>query len=221
MTNTRKIIFYISLILISLIVVATFLTATNYIQLAIAVLLYPPLAFTIFKYSTNGNLNKLSSKKALHSPSKKSPLKEEQAELTEEKESPQSTIGIADIDKRAFLKLIGATSLSFFLFSIFGRKTENLIFGQSPPGATSLEDATGNKVNPAQKLPTDGYQVTEIEEDSDTFVGFTNKNGQWFIMKEDSQAGSFRYTKGDSNFPKHWSNRENLKYDYFYNVFSS
>ena len=34
-------------------------------------------------------------------------------------------------------------------------------------------------------------------------------------MREDTDAGSFRYAKGKSGFPANWTNRENLSYNYY------
>jgi len=134
--------------------------------------------------------------------------------------SIREEVGIADIDKRAFLKLIGGVGISLFLFSIFNKKAEGLLFKSLPAsGTTSLLDTDGNKINPAERQPMDGYKISEIDDNEITFYGFTDKNGAWLIMREDTDTGSFRYVKGASNFPGNWTNRENLAYDYFHNVF--
>ena len=116
---------------------------------------------------------------------------------------------VADIDKRAFLKLIGATGISFFLFSLLGRRVEVPFFGRAVESGT----------NPVEGQPTDGYKISEIDDNTITYYGFTNKDGAWLIMREDTEASSFRYVKGDLEFSGNWSNRENLKYDYFHEVF--
>ena len=84
-----------------------------------------------------------------------------------------------------------------------------------------MEDVSGNKINPAENQPTDGYQITEIDEGDTFYCGYTNKEGDWYIMKQDLETGSFRYVKGNSGFPLNWTNRATLQYDYFYNVFKS
>ena len=38
-------------------------------------------------------------------------------------------------------------------------------------------------------------------------------------MRIDTDTGSFRYVRGNSNFAGGWNNREHLKYDYYVNVF--
>ena len=82
----------------------------------------------------------------------------------------------------------------------------------------SIGDSTGNKINPAQSSPLDGYNITEIEDSTISFYGFTNENGGWYLLRVDTVAGSFRYAKGDLNFPGSWASRGNLKYDYYYNL---
>lgn len=193
-----------------LVVVVTFITATSFIQLTVASLLYPALIFLAYKvlplrtgwpalkgHTAHGEPRVIPQPKA-------------------EQEKRQS-VGIADIDKRAFLKLIGATGLSFFLISIFGRRFETLLFGQNivqvptgyqQPGQPSATTAS----------PTEGYNISEIDNGIVGFYGFTNKDGRWLIMKEDREGGSFRYAKGESNFAANWRNRENLKYDYFHDL---
>ena len=211
----RKILIYCSFIIAGLVVIAAFLTATTYTQLAVAILIYPLLVCFAFKAFP---------RKAQMYPLKKPvtaviqpPVKPaEKVESDKEK----NTLGITDIDKRVFLKLIGGVGLSLFLFSIFNKKAEGLFFKSLPaPGKVSLEDIAGNKIDPAQNQPTDGYRISEIDDNVVTFYGFTNKDGAWFVMREDTDTGSFRYARGDGNFPGNWTNREKLKYDYFSNVF--
>ena len=190
----KKVLLYLSLLTIGVLIIAAFVTSTSYTQLIIASLFYPPLAFLIFK---NIPINS-------------------KAPSSVPTQAPQEM----DSDKRAFLKLIGAAGLSYFLYSLFSRKPETLFFNR--PTETSmgnLKDSNGNNVNPAERQPTDGYQITEIDESENIYTGFTNNLGAWYIMKADTQKGSFRYTRGDSDFPVNWSNRSNLSYDYFYKVF--
>lgn len=213
----KKILACCSLIIASLLVTAAFVTATSYAQLAVAILFYPALVYFIlqtFPRKRRGDLKNPSIAKI--QPSVK----------TVEKVEPtknENMIGITDIDKRVFLKLIGGAGLSLFLFSIFNKKTESLFFkslpGQGATGRVFLEDIDGNKINPKQNQPLDGYSISEIDDNVISFYGSTNKDDAWYIMRIDTDKGSFRYAKGDSNFPSNWNNRKNLKYDYFNNVF--
>ncbi|KKS77883.1 MAG: hypothetical protein UV74_C0002G0011 [Candidatus Woesebacteria bacterium GW2011_GWB1_43_14] len=192
----RKILTYYIFMIASLVVIAMFVTATTYAQLAIGILLFPLLVYYYFKV--------LPRKTAIQPAVVELPRKVDE--------------DILDIDKRAFLKLVGAAGLSLFLSSIFIKKAEAAFFG-SDPGQVSLQDASGNKINPAERQPTDGYRISEIDDSVVAYYGFTNKDGAWFIMKEDTEAGSFRYAKGDSNLASVWDKRKNLKYDYYNNVF--
>lgn len=219
MTNRRikKLIFTIltccSLTATSLIVVYMFLISTTYVHLVIASLLYFLLVYLGFKAFPRKVPIYLSDKPIAAVQPQVKPA-EEEFEVTRE-----GNIDITDSDKRAFLKLIGATGLSLFLFSIFNKKGLGL-FSKSLPGpGSSLSVTDGDKIDSLLRQPTDGYRIAEIDDNVITYYGFTNKDGAWFIMKEDTNTGSFRYSHGVTNFPGNWSNREDLEYDYFSNVF--
>ncbi len=216
----RKILILTCFIIATLVMFGMFISATTYVQLAVAIVTYPLLVYVAFVVFPRKNFIHASPATTI---TLEPPLAAQKTESVK-----TGGIGIADIDKRVFLKLIGATGLSLFLFSIISRKTEGLFFRgiQSPAtsaasGRLALEDLAGNKVNPAQNQPTDGYGIAEIDDSLVAFYGFTNKNGAWYIMREDPDTGSFRYSKGDSSFPGNWTNREKLKYDYFNNVFQN
>lgn len=212
----RKILTYCSFAIASLIVVAAFLTSTTYTQLTVAILLYPLLIYFAFRaFPRRAQIHP--SKKPVTAAVIQPPVKPaEKVEPLKEK----NMMGIADIDRRVFLKLIGGVGFSLFLFSIFNKKAEGLFFKNLPaPGTVSLQDSTGKKIDPAQSQPTDGYRISEIDDNVITFYGFINKDGAWYVMREDPDTGSFRYCRGDSNFSGNWTNREKLKYDYYSNVF--
>lgn len=208
-----KILTYFSFVIASLVVMATFMTATTYSQLGVAIVLYPLLIYFAYKIllrNTQSSPNKHRSQTQVA----KSVEKTEGAKI--------ENVGIADIDKRVFLKLLGGAGLSLFLFSIFNRKIGGVFPGATPlgSGATLLKDTTGNQIDPAENQPTDGYIISEIDDiNVISFYGFINQNASWYIMRQDSGTGAFRYVKGTSNFPESWTNRENLSYDYFSNVF--
>ncbi|KKQ07262.1 hypothetical protein A2858_02675 [Candidatus Daviesbacteria bacterium RIFCSPHIGHO2_01_FULL_36_37] len=210
---TKSIVTYSSLVFACLVVVVAFVTATTYTQLAVAAILYPILIFFAYKVLPL-RIMVWDSKKA-------EPEVEEKVQAHEKSDQTESeTTGISDINKRAFLKLIGATGLSFFLISVFGRRVESLLLGQNlaqipPSGRIPSEGVT----SAAAASPTDGYKISEIDDNLVGYYGFINKDGGWFIMKGDNNTGSFRYVKGDSDFAGNWKNREKLKYDYFHNVF--
>jgi hypothetical protein len=204
---------YFSFVLACLVVILAFITAANYIQLAVAILLYPVLVFFAYKVLPI-NLKH----------SKKIPTTILTPDQSKERSDigKSTTVGISDIDKRVFLKLIGSAGVFLFLFSLFNKRAEGLFFKSLPgpvSGSVSLQDIDGNKINPAQTQPMDGYRISEVEDKAISFYGFTNQVGAWIVMRVDIETGSFRYAKGDSDFPKNWGKRENLKYDYYSQVF--
>lgn len=195
-----------SFIIAFLLVAAVFVTSTTYTQLGVAIVLYPILAFFAYKIF-------LDRKQITPTTVTKT--------VAEQIKTQTDTPGIADIDKRAFLKLIGATGISFFLISIFGRRIESLVFGNQ--NIAQAPAATGNppadKTSAAVASPTESYNISEVDDDIIAYYGFINKEGAWYIMQGDTNSGSFRYAKGKSNFPDNWKSRQQLKYDYFHKVF--
>lgn len=200
-------------IIASMLVMMIFVTAKTYAQLGVAVFLYPLLVYVCYelfirrtpKIQETGVVSQVAVK----------PQGEGEERMIE---TPQKQrIDVVDIDKRAFLKIIGAAGISFFLFSIFNRKTGNLFGGNIRSPEVSTKEKSG--VDQIQGEPTDKYRISEIEDNDIAFYGFTNKDGGWFIMREDPDSGSFRYIKGEQDFSSNWANRENLNYDYYHNIF--
>lgn len=219
-----QILTYSSFAIVSLVVMVVFLTVTSYSQLTVAILLYPLLVYLGFKIFPRKNGKYLSKKAITAIP----PLK--LAEKVEAAKEENQEGGVADIDKRAFLKLLGGIGFSIFLFSIFNKKIMSLLSSSFPqanntalidpvPVGKDIESTQSQLIDPPQNKPMDEYSISEIDDSVITYVGFIKKDGAWFIMREDTDTGSFRYAKGDSNFPGNWSNRKNLKYDYLNNVF--
>lgn len=134
---------------------------------------------------------------------------------------PTNSDSAVDNNRRQFLKLVGGTSLSLIFLSLFNpKKAGAAFFGSVPgPGTVALKDVTGAKINPAEKQPTDGYKISQIDDTSyPYYYGYVNASGAWYIMSEDSSS-NFRYTKGSSNFSTSWTARASLTYDYFDSVF--
>ena len=196
------------MVIAGIIIGAAFITATNYVQLGVAILLYPYFAHFVLKtFPRRAREIKEHVSCSTASHTKKSDVEVATVE--------RANVGIADIDKRAFLKLIGGVGLSLFLFSIFNKRVEGFFYKNLP----GEESVSGVKINPAQEQPTDGYRISEIDDNVITFYGFTKAGNLWFIMKEDTDTGSFRYIKGEGNFSTNWANREKLSYDYYSNIF--
>ena len=129
-----------------------------------------------------------------------------------------------------FLKLIGSAGMSLFFYSLVTKRGEAAFFGSVPgPGTVALKDTTGTKIDPAIKQPTDGYRINQLDDTSSatySYYGFTNKDGDWFIMRETTSganAGDYRYYKkkpADGSFSTEWLNRATLSpYDYFDAIF--
>ena len=202
----KKLLIIASFVIATAVVVATFMTAKTYTQLAIASAIYPAIAYLGFRIFSD-----ISSKTRPN----KQIARIQPKPTTESKPQKQGTT-VLDIDKRAFLKLIGGAGLSFFLFSLFARKAEDVFL---PKSAQVQPDLGSGGVSANQGQPADGYRISEIDDSDLTFYGFINKEGAWFIMREDPTSGTFRYAKGDNDFPGAWSKRKALQYDYYHNLF--
>jgi hypothetical protein len=131
-----------------------------------------------------------------------------------------SSADVRDINKRLFLKLIGSAGLTTFIFALFTKSSQAAFFGSVPgPGTVSLKDTAGNKIDPAEKQPTHGYEISQMDDTTiPAYYGFLNKEGAWYIAKE-GNGGEFRYTRGSTNFATSWTNRSGLAYNYFNEVF--
>lgn len=202
---------FVSLLLIynllatSLILILNFIYTRSFIQFIIS-LLYLPYPFYFF-LTIKDWYQKLK-------PAVKVQPAESPVSLIEDKKN-------VDQNRRQFLKLVGGTSLSVIFLSLFNpKKAEAAFFGSVPgPGTVSLKDATGAKINPAEKQPTDGYKISQVDDDSyPAYYGYVHSSGAWYIMREDD-SGDFRYSKGNSNFSSNWTTRTLLTYDYFDTVF--
>ena len=197
---------YSGFVIASILMVLVFVTAKTYPQLTIAVVLYPLLAYFALKLFPRKN--------------PKAPVfttKIPARSVQKVEEVKREKVDVADIDKRIFLKLVGTAGISFFLFSLLGRRVESLLFGRAiDSGTNSIGTIPAGQT---ESLPTEGYRITEVDDGVIAFYGFTNKDSSWLIMRGDTEAGSFRYVRGKSNFPGNWNSRENLKYDYYHNLF--
>lgn len=127
---------------------------------------------------------------------------------------------IRDPKRRQFLKIIGASGVGFIITMLLNpKKTEAAFFGSVPgPGTVALKNRSGQRIDPAEKKPTDGYYITDIDNSIPSYYGYLDKDGNWYIIKENSD-GSFRYVRGSGSFSSYWSSRSSLTYDYFDNVF--
>jgi len=205
----KKFITYYSFIIVSLMVITSLISANTTSQLISASIFYP-----LFIYF---GLLVWPKKRHVIAPQPK-PIQKDLISAIDGQVI--STKGNYDLDRRAFLKLIGSAGATVFFFSMFSKKAEAAFFG-SMPGSSStvaLKDSTGATVDPAIKSPTDGYRITQVDDSDPAYYGYVNKTGNWFIMKEDN-TGGYRYAKGDTSFSTNWTNRAALSYDYFDTAF--
>lgn len=131
---------------------------------------------------------------------------------------------VTEPSRRDFLKKAGGVGLGLIAWSILNPgKAGAAFFGSVPgPGTVAIKDTNDVKIDPAEKYPTSGYGISEIDDAGTTFYyGFVNKDGAWYILKEDDTAGdlAYRYAKGVSGFSTAWTNRSTQSYDYFDNTF--
>ena len=127
---------------------------------------------------------------------------------------------ISDINRRLFLKLIGSAGLATFTFSLFTKRTHAAFFGSIPgPGTIAIKDSNDNVIDPAEKQPTDGYEIAEVDDQTlPAYYGFLDKDGRWYIAREGT-SGDFRYAAGTSDFSTSWTGRTSIGYAHFSNVF--
>lgn len=221
----KKILIYYDFIVVSLVALASLLNAQSYVDLISAIPFIPLVAyFGIFIFPHKRRAIILPTKTKLTGPPLLIPT--EASENEADKPSPvegeileEEKEGV-DSNRRMFLKLIGSAGLSVFFFALFTKKAEAAFFGSAPgPGTVALKNIAGEKIDPAEKRPTDGYNITEIDDSSTPiYYGYVNKDGAWFIIKEGSD-GTYRYAKGSSGFSTNWTNRSSLSYGYFDEIF--
>lgn len=64
------------------------------------------------------------------------------------------------------------------------------------------------------------YKVSEVDDSSDTkYYGFLETDGSWYIMREITSTGSYRYTRGAVSFPAAWTARASQVYNYYNVIF--
>jgi len=227
----NKLVIYYNFILVTLLTLIGFFQAQNFAQLTSAIIFFPlAVYFGLQILPKNNRSVKLITTPA---PVPEIPLKKEQIRKTRKgkTEDPEELKKVGeieeitidpkklDIDRRMFLKLIGSAGLTVFFFSLFSRKAHGAFFGSVPgTGTIAIKDSSGTKIDPAEKSPTDGFQISQIDDSTPGYYGFMNKSGAWYIQKENSN-GDYRYTKGASSFSTNWTSRASLTYDYFDVIF--
>lgn len=205
----KKIVILYSFIVTTFMVISGILSASNFLELFTSIL-FTPLAFYFYILMLPNKSHAITSLEPV-------------LDIVPDKISDglkQIKNPGYDPERRKFLKLIGAAGGSLFLMTIFTKSAEASFFGSMPgPGTIAVKNKSGVLIDPSEKHPTDGYNITEIDDSlSDTYYGYINKDGEWFVRKE-TASGAYRYAKGSSDFATNWTNRTSLTYDYFNNVF--
>lgn len=210
--KSKQIILYYGLFISLLLTIAGIISARNFNDL-LSSFIYIPL---IFFFATQLLRKKVSIQRQTPKPAKQNVSKV----ITPTQIVPNPDSPIADNDKRLFLKLIGSAGFSLLFMAMFTKKAQAAFFGSVPgPGTVAIKNSAGVQIDPAEAHPTDGYEITEIDDTSSpAYYGFLKKNGYWYIMKEDS-TGAYRYSKGTTAFTTNWTNRASLTYDYFNSIF--
>ena len=199
----KRLLYYYAFILATLLTIGGFTSVQNVWQLIPAIFSFPLMVYF-------GLLVAPKRSKAVLLP-KMQTEKVEKAEIVKEKQG-------FDGNRRAFLKIIGSAGLTLFFFSIFTKRAEAAFFGSNPgPGIVGIKDSTGTLIDPAKHHPTDGYRISAVDDSSPAFYGFVNKDGDWFIMKEEADGDYLYYKKlaGDDDFGTEWPNRGGFGYGYF------
>lgn len=66
----------------------------------------------------------------------------------------------------------------------------------------------------------ESYRTADIDTASDPkYYGFLSHTGAWYILEENTAAGTFRYCKGKALYPAAWTARAAQSYDYYSEVF--
>jgi hypothetical protein len=218
----NKALTYSSFAILSIIVVWIFVTSQSYQQLAVATILYVPVVYyglRIFPRKRPVSVS-LTIDNEMPQIGVTTDTNGTQSQSQTNHQQQQDKPEVVDSEKRDFLKFLGGAGLSFIVLSLLNRKPGSLFKTQSDtPEVVSIGNSIGQKVDPAESQPTDGYKISEIDDSEVTYYGFTNKNGAWFFIKVDTENGSFRYTRGESDFSRNWQYRKDLEYDYYSNVF--
>jgi hypothetical protein len=232
-----------SFIIIAFMVLASLVHSTNLLESSLTIVFLPLLAWFWLDILRNRSAPKPQPIKLppaaptkLKTTKKSKTATEKPVEVLEELKTPTPTESflsrmlnsdeapdpnIQDNKKRQFLKILGGGGVSLFLtMFVFKQNASAAFFGSGGgPGVVALKDSAGTKIDPAEKQPTDGYNITEIDDLPPTsYYGFVHKNGNWYIAKEDN-SGTYRYAKGSSSFSTNWTNRATLTYGYFNTVF--
>lgn len=83
-----------------------------------------------------------------------------------------------------------------------------------------LLDEAGNPITSTNPLSisssSGGYSISDIDDSADpAYYGFLSADGSWYILRETSSTGAYRYAKGTTDYSTNWTNRATLTYDLY------
>jgi len=207
-TGFRRVIVYYCFIVTTTVVSLSFLSSLNISQF-VSSLIFSPMAvyFLLLVWPRRKEALLLS----------KSPRTTDRQSESKSLLAPAPKL---DVDRRNFLKLIGGAGILAVILGLFSKRSgvPSFLGNVDNLESVTLKDTSGNVINPAENSPTEGYNISQIDDSMPSYFGFVNKDGAWFIMRE-GEDEAFLYTKGDANFTANWSSRTKLKYNYFDSVF--
>ncbi len=110
-------------------------------------------------------------------------------------------------------------------------EVSDFVYDPPPQDRTNLTQTIplhydGEKITRQRPFPvmnenvTDKYRPADDDDNGNPeYYGFTDRFGNWYIEKFDSDNGSHRYARGSSDYITNWNNRTDLGYNYFHDVF--
>jgi len=73
--------------------------------------------------------------------------------------------------------------------------------------------------SPGREDLTRKYNIADKDDSSNPkYYGFTDYEGNWYILRENTTTKTYRYVNGDSDYETNWTNRASLSYDYYHNL---
>ena len=93
----------------------------------------------------------------------------------------------------------------------------------SPVVLTNVNKKPFTKINPFP-VSTGDIRSEYVNSDSDTdqepeYWGYVDRFGNWFIEEINRTNGTYRFARGPNNYSANWTNRTDLDYKYWYEVF--
>lgn len=68
--------------------------------------------------------------------------------------------------------------------------------------------------------PLSSYKCSDIYDATNpNYYGYIDKDGNWYILENNTTNNTNRYVKGGSEYTTNWTNRSGLTYDYYNVVF--